>query len=117
LFPGEINISKKLDGSSSTWKFRVFIRERPDPLVGIFIFEETRSNKMDMNKIRQQFRLTRRETDILRRVLDGYKNIEIADDIEISEQTVKDHMSNIYKKVGVENRLALLRALIKTSQH
>ncbi|KPK45521.1 MAG: hypothetical protein AMK74_03230 [Nitrospira bacterium SM23_35] len=65
-----------------------------------------------MNEIRKQFRLTRRETDILRRVLDGLKNVEIAEELEISEQTVKDHLSNIYMKSGVENRFDLARLLM-----
>jgi DNA-binding NarL/FixJ family response regulator len=67
-----------------------------------------------MNDIRKQFRLTRRETDILRRVLDGLKNVEIAEELEISEQTVKDHLSNIYMKSGVENRFDLARLLMNT---
>jgi DNA-binding CsgD family transcriptional regulator len=112
LFPGEIYLSKKLEGSPSTWTFRFFISETPSPLVSIFIIEEKFSNKLEMNRIRQLYRLTRRETDVLRRTLDGLKNIETAEDLEISEQTVKDHLSNIYMKIGVENRLELMRFLV-----
>ena len=65
-----------------------------------------------MSGIRQRFRLTRRETDILRRVIDGSKNTEIAEELEISEQTVKDHLSNVYLKTGTENRMALMRNLV-----
>jgi DNA-binding NarL/FixJ family response regulator len=65
-----------------------------------------------MNGIRQQFTLTRRETDILRRVIDGSKNTEIAVELEIAEQTVKDHLSNIYLKTATENRMALMRTLV-----
>jgi DNA-binding NarL/FixJ family response regulator len=114
LFPGEIYIAKKLDGSSSNWIFRLYIQEKTDPLVYLLIFEETVSNKLDMNEIRKQFKLTRRETDILRRVLDGSKNTEIAVELDISEQTVKDHLSNLYLKTGTENRMALMRSLIYT---
>lgn len=114
LFPGEIYIAKKLDGSSSNWIFRLYIQEEPDPRVYLLIFEETISNKLNMNGIRQQFKLTRRETDILRRVLDGYKNTDIAVELEISEQTVKDHLSNLYLKTDTENRMALMRSLVYT---
>ena len=116
-FPGEIYIAKKLDGSSSNWIFRLYIQEKKDPLVYLLIFEETVSNKLDMNGIRRQFKLTRRETDILRRVLDGYKNTDIAVELEISEQTVKDHLSNLYLKTGAENRMALMRSLVYTSNN
>jgi DNA-binding CsgD family transcriptional regulator len=112
LFPGEIHITKKLDGSASNWVFRLYIQEKLDPLVYLLIFEETVSNKLDMNGIRQQFKLTRRETDILRRVIDGSKNTEIAGELEITEQTVKDHLSNIYLKTATENRMALMRTLV-----
>lgn len=114
-FPGEIYLTKKFDGSSSNWIFRFYVNEKPDALVYVVITEETISNKIDMNEIRQKFRLTRRETDILRRVIDGRKNIEIAEEVDITEQTVKDHLSNIYMKIGVENRMALMRALMQTS--
>ena len=114
LFPGEICITKKLDGSTSNWLFRMYIQEKTDPLVYLLIFEETISNKLNMNGIRQEFKLTRRETDILRRVLDGYKNTDIATELEISEQTVKDHLSNLYSKTGTENRMALMRNLVYT---
>jgi len=112
LFPGEIYITKRLDGSASNWIFRLYIQEKSNPLVYLLIFEETVSNKLDMSGIRRRFKLTRRETDIVKRVIDGYKNTEIADELEISEQTVKDHLSNIYLKTGAENRMALMRNLV-----
>jgi DNA-binding CsgD family transcriptional regulator len=115
LFPGEIYLTKKFDGSPSNWIFRFYVYEKPDALIYVVIMEETISNKLDMNEIRQKFRLTRRETDIVRRVVDGRRNIEIAEEIDISEQTVKDHLSNIYIKTGAENRIALMRTLMQTS--
>jgi len=112
LFPGEIHITKKLDGSASNWVFRLYVQEKSNPLVYLLVFEETVSNKLDMNGIRQEYKLTRRETDILRRVIDGSKNTEIAVELEITEQTVKDHLSNVYLKTATENRMALMRTLV-----
>jgi len=113
LFPGEIYLTAKFDDSPSNWIFRVYIYEKPDPIVYVLIIEETLSNKINLNSIRQQFKLTRRETDLLRRVLDGLKNSEIAMDFDISEQTVKDHLSNIYMKTGAKNRFSLLRLIME----
>ena len=115
LFPGEIYMQKKFYGSPSNWTFRFFICENADPFISIFIMEDTISNKFDLNKIREKFKLTRRETDVLRHTLNGYKNIEIARDLDIAEQTVKDHLSNVYLKIGAENRLALMQMLMHTS--
>ncbi|HAM49880.1 MAG TPA: hypothetical protein DCP92_04000 [Nitrospiraceae bacterium] len=114
LFPGDIYLFKKLEGSPSTWTFRVHVLEQPKPFVVVFITEEAASSKIDLNKIRNHFRLTRRETDVIGRVLNGLKNIEIADDLEISEQTVKDYLSNVYAKLGVANRFALANLLLNS---
>jgi len=116
LFPGDIYFFKKLEGSPSIWTFRVHIFEQRKPFVVVFITEESISNKIDLNKTRSHFRLTRRETDVIGRVLNGLKNIEIADDLEISEQTVKDYLSNIYAKLGVENRFALASLLLNSPE-
>jgi DNA-binding CsgD family transcriptional regulator len=116
LFPGEVHFHKKLEGSQSTWSFRFGIREQPNPFVSVFVTEESDSHKLDMNMIRSQFHLTRRETDVLGRLLNGWKNSEISDDLHISEQTVKDYLSNIYMKLGVENRFALVSLLFNSPE-
>jgi DNA-binding NarL/FixJ family response regulator len=48
--------------------------------------------------------LTRREREILRLVSDGRTNAELATMLWVTEQTVKFHLSNIYRKLGVSNR-------------
>ncbi len=70
---------------------------------------------MNLGHIKVRFGLTRRETEVLKRLFDGLKNADIADNMAIAEQTVKDHLSRIYKKMGVKNRFELLRSLFKTS--
>jgi DNA-binding NarL/FixJ family response regulator len=55
----------------------------------------------------RDFGLTRREVEIVTLVVAGYTNPEIAQRCSISEQTVKHHMSNIFDKLGVSNRLEL----------
>ncbi len=116
LFPGEVRMEKRIDGSPNKWLFRFYFSEEPEPLVCIFMTEQTLSDKVDINGIRRQYGLTRRETDVLRRVLDGLKNADIADVLEISEQTVKDHLSNMYVKIGVDNRFGLARLLMNSPE-
>jgi DNA-binding NarL/FixJ family response regulator len=48
--------------------------------------------------------LTRRELEILTLVAEGLPNGDIARRLWITEQTVKFHLSNIYRKLGVSNR-------------
>jgi DNA-binding NarL/FixJ family response regulator len=58
--------------------------------------------------------LTLRETEILRLMTGGYSNREIASALELSEGTVKNHVSNILGKLGVRDRTrAVLKAIEK----
>ena len=51
--------------------------------------------------------LSRRERKVVCLVAQGFRNREIADKLFISEQTVKNHMHNIFEKIGVQDRLEL----------
>src|SRR5262249_34445589 len=55
----------------------------------------------------KKFALTAREMEVLTAIVEGYSNKEIAKRYKISEQTVKHHLSSIFSKVGVSNRLEL----------
>ena len=48
--------------------------------------------------------LTRREREILALVAEGHSNRELAKMLWVTEQTVKFHLSNIYRKLDVSNR-------------
>lgn len=48
--------------------------------------------------------LTKREVEILAQVASGMFNKEIAVNLSISERTVKNHLSNIFKKIDVSDR-------------
>jgi two-component system nitrate/nitrite response regulator NarL len=51
--------------------------------------------------------LSRRELEIVSAIVEGCTNKDIAQNFSLSEQTVKHHLTNIYAKVGVSNRLEL----------
>jgi DNA-binding NarL/FixJ family response regulator len=53
---------------------------------------------------REDCPLTERELEILRLVAEGYTNGRIAAELWVTEQTVKFHLSNTYRKLGVANR-------------
>ena len=48
--------------------------------------------------------LTKRELEVLKMIASGAFNKEIASTLNISERTVKNHVSNIFKKIGVSDR-------------
>lgn len=49
-------------------------------------------------------KLTKREIEVLKLITDGMLNKEIAHKLCISEKTVKNHVSNIFKKINVSDR-------------
>jgi DNA-binding NarL/FixJ family response regulator len=61
-------------------------------------------------------RLTLREREILDLIVEAKENREIAGQLGVSEQTVKNHVHNLYEKLGVSNRLQLIKALGNIAQ-
>lgn len=59
--------------------------------------------KMDSDKVKLDL-LTRREYEVLKLLTEGMFNKEIAMKLNISERTVKNHVSNIFKKIEVTDR-------------
>jgi two-component system nitrate/nitrite response regulator NarL len=55
-----------------------------------------------------RFGLTRRETQIIGALADGQTNKDIANTFGISEYTVKHHLTSVYDKLGVYNRVELV---------
>lgn len=60
--------------------------------------------------------LTGRELEIVRLICQGFANKEITKKLNISEQSVKSHLTRIYKKTGVTDRLQLALLATKTNQ-
>ncbi len=57
--------------------------------------------------------LTRREQEILRLMVEGLNNAQIAERVVVSLSTVKYHISNILMKLGVDNRVAAVTMAIQ----
>ncbi len=69
------------------------------------------------NKGRERSPLSTREREIVALVAQGYKNKEMAEKMFISEQTVKNHLHNIFDKLGVSDRLELALYAIHKGLH
>jgi DNA-binding CsgD family transcriptional regulator len=77
--------------------------------------EELAPLSLSLDEFLSRFGISKREADILRGIYAGKTNQEIANQLFISLQTVKDHSSRIYQKTHVKNR-AQLTTLVRESQ-
>jgi len=60
----------------------------------------------------ERYSLSPRETEIVHLVTQGFKNKDIAEKMSISEQTVKNHLHNIFDKLQVSDRLELALCVV-----
>lgn len=61
-------------------------------------------------------KLTPREQAIVEAILTAQSNKAIADELGITEQSVKNRLTQLYRKVGVQSRLQLMRVMLKEWQ-
>jgi len=63
-----------------------------------------RSVTLDGGKVSHSVKLSRRETDVLRLITEGYTNAQISELLDISANTVKSYVNNLFNKLGVNDR-------------
>lgn len=71
-----------------------------------------RNRQIDVEKARQKYGLSKREAEVVRLICQGLGNREISEVIFISEFTVKDHIKNIMRKMGVGSRNEIVAAIL-----
>ncbi len=66
-------------------------------------------NKLTVAEAVQKYGLTRREHTILQKLMNGTENAEVCEELTISPNTLKKHILNIYRKLGINNRVQLFK--------
>lgn len=77
--------------------------------------ENNKKNSQNISELYYTYNLTKRELEISKLLCDGLNNDEISKELFISIYTVKTHIENIYKKIGVNSRTAAILKLTKVS--
>ena len=89
----------------------------PAPSLNSFSVAPNAQNSRFAGVAKEHSPLSFREKQVVAMVAQGYRNKEIAERMFISEQTVKNHLHNIFDKLGVSDRLELaLYAIHKNLQ-
>lgn len=79
----------------------------------LVLLEESRRRSASLIRAAQRrFKLTERETEVLRHLLKGWTNKEIANAMHVGEQAVKEHLRSIMDRMHVRTRAAVLMAAI-----
>lgn len=66
--------------------------------------------------MREKSILTKREREVFLLLVENKSTKEIAKDLEISEKTVRNHISNVMQKLGVKGRAAAVVELLKLNE-
>lgn len=69
--------------------------------------------KYESRPLSQSYKLTPRELEILKRIVDGYKNREIAEILRISVKTVEHHRASLMQKLKAHNTVDLIKFAIR----
>ncbi len=80
------------------------------PQLAASMLDEVR--KLDMAPTREERVVTKREEEVLQSIADGCSTSEVADQMYISQKTVKNHLASIYQKLDARDRTqAVLQAV------
>jgi len=79
-----------------------------------FIGAPRNNGAVNTQKEDNSFSLTDREQEVLRLLIKGFSNKEIAQALFISEKTVKTHLNKVFRKLNVTRRLEAILFAIKT---
>jgi DNA-binding CsgD family transcriptional regulator len=71
----------------------------------------TEKRTVDFEKVKTDFNLTKRELEVVTLICQGLSSKDISMKIFISEYTVKDHLKNIMRKMGVTSRTEIIASL------
>jgi DNA-binding CsgD family transcriptional regulator len=65
--------------------------------------------RCDSSRLSQEYQLTHREDQIIKLIIDGMTDNEVAERLNVSPSTVKKHVYNAYAKLGVNSRTQLIK--------
>lgn len=84
------------------------IKDKFNDVIGILIIGY---EVKEIKQLKTLYQITDREVNVIQHIITGSTNKEIAEDLGIVERTIKAHLTNIYNKLGVDNRMQLLHLL------
>lgn len=85
--------------------------KKEDNIFSVLIYDfDSTINKL-LTEVKNKYKLSPREYEVLCRIIDGFDTTEIAEALCISNTTVKKHLINLYKKMGIKGKHQVLSVL------
>ena len=66
-------------------------------------------NKLTISEAAEKYELTKREKTVIKCLIEGLDSEVICDELAITSNTLKKHILNIYRKLGIRNRVQLFK--------
>lgn len=114
----EIQLRRVVGEASQPILLRGFLipgQDEHEPRFLILLEKLGRRTQVPTDEAKKHFNLTDREHDIVIQLADGRTNREIADSLNISEHTVKEHIKHILKKTESSTRTGIMAQILKFS--
>ena len=92
------------DADSSVLKQAIMVVHQGEKYIDYSMLPLLKEKRIQEKEQKEEDKLTRREIEVLKLLAEGLFNKEIAYKLSISEKTVKNHVSNIFKKISVSDR-------------
>jgi DNA-binding CsgD family transcriptional regulator len=80
----------------------------------VSVYSQESSETLEL--IAGEFKISKREREIMELVLQGKRNKDIENLLYISGSTVKNHIYNLYQKVGVKSRVQLIQLVMRNER-
>lgn len=73
--------------------------------------------KLSVTEAAQKYRLTAREEMVLRALMEGKENEQISEEFSISVNTLKKHILNLYRKLGINSRVQMFKMILEKEEN
>ncbi len=82
------------------------IKDKFGDLTGFLVIS---SEIKEIKQFQKYFKITNRELEIIELIITGLTYKNVAEKLKIAERTVETHLTNIYNKIGIDNKIELIR--------
>jgi len=89
------------------------VSSKKTPHIMVLIEKVSKHRQVNLKEFKERFLLTERQMDLLKLLLNGASNKEMADTLCVTEDTIKGHLKHIMKRLGVNTRTEILSMLFQ----